>query len=51
MNFTAGEMMFYGGAAGAVIVIILSIIILSVLARGRSRLRRKFEKETLKNHK
>lgn len=51
MNLTPGEMMFYGGIAGTVIVIILSIIIFSVLSSGRRRLRKKFEKETLKNHK
>jgi len=45
MNFTPGEMLFYGGIAGMVIVVIVSIIVIVVLAGSRKRLRRKLNEE------
>ena len=45
MNFTPGEMLFYGGIAGMVLVAIVSIIVVVVLAGSRKRLRRKLNEE------
>lgn len=45
MNLTLGEMLFYGGIIGIVIVIVIATIVISVLAHGRKRLRRKFDNE------
>ena len=45
MDFTPGEMLFYGGIAGMAIVVIISIIVIAVLAGSRKRLRRKLNDE------
>ena len=45
MDFTAGEMLFYGGIAGMVLVVIVSAIVVAVLAASRKRLRRKLNEE------
>ena len=45
MEFTPGEMLFYGGIAGMVIVAVVSIIVIAVLAGSRKRLRRKLNEE------
>ena len=45
MDFTPGEMLFYGGIAGMAIVVIISIIVIAVLAGSRKRLRRKLNEE------
>ena len=45
MNFTPGEMLFYGGIAGMVIVAVVAIIVFAVLSGSRKRLRRKLNEE------
>ena len=45
LNFTPGEMLFYGGVLGMVIVSIISIIVAVILAGSRKRLRRKLDEE------
>jgi predicted membrane metal-binding protein len=45
MNFTPGEMLFYGGIAGMAIAAVVSIIVIAVLAGSRKRLRRKLDDE------
>ena len=45
MDFTPGEMLFYGGIAGMVVVALVSIIVIAVLASSRKRLRRKLNDE------
>jgi tetrahydromethanopterin S-methyltransferase subunit E len=51
MNFTPGEMLFYGGIAGMAIVIVTAIIIIAILAGSRKRLRRKLNEEYGGNRK
>lgn len=51
MNFTPGEMLFYGGIAGMVIVAIISVIVIIVLSGSRKRLRRKLNEEYGENLK
>lgn len=46
MNFTTGEMLFYGGIAGMAVVTVVSAVLICVLAKGKKRIRRKFEAET-----
>ena len=46
LNFTAGEMLFYGGIVGMAVVIVVSAVLICVLAKGKKRLRKKFEAET-----
>ena len=41
MNFTPGEMLFYGGIAGMVITAVISVVVIIVLSGSRKRLRRK----------
>ena len=45
MDFTPGEMLFYGGITGAAIVLVVAIIVIAVLAGSRKRLRRKLNEE------
>lgn len=45
MNFTPGEMLFYGGITGMVIVAIISIVVIFVFSGSRKRLRRKLNEE------
>ena len=45
MDFTPGEMLFYGGIAGMVIVALVTIIVIAVLSGSRKRLRRKLNEE------
>jgi len=45
LDFTPGEMLFYGGIAGMVIVTIASIIVAAILAGSRKRLRSKLHEE------
>jgi predicted membrane metal-binding protein len=45
MNFTPGEMLFYGGIIGMAVVVIVAVIVIAVLAGGRKRLRRKLNEE------
>lgn len=51
MNFTPGEMLFYGGITGMVIVAIISIIVIAVLSGSRKRLRLKLNEEYGRNLK
>jgi ABC-type lipoprotein release transport system permease subunit len=45
MNFTPGEMLFYGGMAGMALVAAVSIIVTAVLTGSRKRLRRRLNEE------
>ena len=45
MNFTPGEMLFYGGVAGMAVVAIVAVIVIIVLSGSRKRLRRKLNEE------
>ena len=45
MNFTPGEMLFYGGIAGMAVVAVVTIIVIAALAGSRKRLRRKLNEE------
>lgn len=45
MNFTPGEMLFYGGLAGILLTGIVSMIVVAVLSGSRKRLRRKLNEE------
>jgi len=45
MNFTPGEMLFYGGISGMIIVAATAVIVAIVLAGSRKRLRQKFAEE------
>jgi hypothetical protein len=45
MNFTPGEMLFYGGIGGMAIVAVVTIVVVAVLAGSRKRLRRKINEE------
>lgn len=45
MNFTPGEMLFYGGIAGMAIVFVVAIVVIIVLSGSRKRLRKKFKEE------
>ena len=45
MEFTTGEMLFYGGIAGMVIIAIVSIIVAVRLAGSRKRLRSELDEE------
>ena len=45
MNFTPGELYFYGGIAGMAIVAVAAIIVAIILAGSRKRLRRKLNEE------
>lgn len=45
MNFTPGEMLFYGGIAGMAVVAVAAVIVMAVLGSSRKRLRRKMSEE------
>ena len=45
MDFTPGEVFFYGGIAGMVVVVLITIIVIAILAGSRKRLRKKFNEE------
>jgi len=45
MDFTPGELLFYGGIAGMAIVVITSIVVIIILSGSRKRLRRKLNDE------
>ena len=45
MNFTPGELLFYGGIAGMAVVVIVTIIVIAVLTGSRKRLRNKLSEE------
>ena len=45
MDFTPGELLFYGGIAGMALIGIISIAIIIILARSRRRLNKKFNDE------
>lgn len=45
MNFTPGEMLFYGGVAGMIITAVVAVIVIVILAGSRKRLRRKLDEE------
>lgn len=45
INFTPGEMLFYGGIAGMVLTAIIAIIVLIVMSGSRKRLRRRLNEE------
>ena len=45
MDFTPGEMFFYGGIAGMAVVVVVTIIVIAALAGSRKRLRRKLNEE------
>jgi len=45
MNFTPGEMLFYGGIAGMVLVAIVTVIVIAILVGSRKRLRRRLNEE------
>lgn len=49
MNFTPGEMLFYGGIVGMTIVAVTAIVVVIVLSGSRKRLRRKLNEEYGKN--
>ena len=45
MNFTPGEMLYYGGITGMIVVIVVATIVVTILAGSRKRLRRKLNDE------
>jgi hypothetical protein len=45
MDFTPGEMLFYGGIAGMAIVAVVAIVVILIMAGSRKRLRRKLNEE------
>jgi len=45
LDFTPGEMLFYGGIAGMSVVTLISIIVTIILAGSRKRLRSKLDEE------
>lgn len=45
MDFTPGEMLFYGGIAGMGIIAVVSIVVVIILSGSRKRLRRKLNDE------
>ena len=45
MDFTPGEMLFWGGIVGMVLVVIASAIVVAGLAGSRKRLRRRLNEE------
>ena len=45
MDFTPGEMLFYGGMAGMAAVAIVSVIVFIVLSGSRKRLRKKLNED------
>ena len=49
MDFTPGELMFYGGIVGMIAVVIVSAVMIFILAGSRKRLRRKLNDDYYKN--
>jgi len=45
MNLTTGELLFFGGLAGALIVLMISGAVIAVLSGSRKRLRKKLDEE------
>jgi hypothetical protein len=45
MDFTPGEMLFYGGIIGMAVVAVAAITVIAVLSGSRKRLRRKLNEE------
>ena len=45
MNFTPGEVLFYGGIVGMAIVAVAAAIAIAVISGSRKRLRRKLNEE------
>ena len=45
MDFTPGEMLFYGGIVGMAIVVVVAVVVIVVLSGSRKRLRRKLNEE------
>ena len=45
MDFTPGELLFYGGIAGMAIVVIVAIVVIIILSGSRKRLRHKLNDE------
>jgi len=45
MDFTPGEMLFYGGIAGMAVVLLISLIVIIIMSGSRKRLRRKLNEE------
>jgi hypothetical protein len=45
MNFTPGEMLFYGGIVGMAIVAAAAVAVAAILTGSRKRLRRKLNEE------
>jgi hypothetical protein len=45
MDFTPGEMLFYGGIAGMALVALIAVIVIIVMSGSRKRLRRKLNEE------
>jgi hypothetical protein len=45
MNFTPGEMLFYGGIAGMTIALVVAAVVIAVLSGSRKRLRKKLNEE------
>ncbi|MCL2357294.1 MAG: hypothetical protein FWC70_09090 [Defluviitaleaceae bacterium] len=45
MDFTPGEMLFYGGIAGMVVVGVIALAVILIMAGSRKRLRRKLNEE------
>ena len=45
MDFTPGEILFYGGIAGMAIVVVVAIVVIAALSGSRKRLRRKLGEE------
>ena len=45
MNFTPGELLFYGGIAGMALVLLIAIIVIIAMSGSRRKLRRKLNEE------
>ena len=45
MNFTPGEMLFYGGIVGMAAVAVIAIIVIAIMSGSRKRLRRAMNEE------
>ena len=45
MDFTPGELLFYGGIIGMSVAAVVAIIVIIILSGSRKRLRRKLNEE------
>ena len=45
MDFTPGEILFYGGIAGMAVVAVIAIIVVIVMGTSRKRLRHRMNEE------